>query len=55
MSDVDTIDSGAAWAPSPRYLMLGGAAPLFTSYVQFRFTRWPAAGTGASTTSISTP
>jgi hypothetical protein len=45
VSDAETIHSGAAWAPSQQFLMLGGAAPLLTRYVQFRFT--PLAGGGS--------
>lgn len=39
LSDEGTFASGAAWQPLPQAVtMLGGALPLLTRYVQFRFT-----------------
>ena len=37
LTDVRTIAAGSAWQPSPVVSMLGGAVPLFTTSVQFRF------------------
>jgi hypothetical protein len=37
LSEVGYVSSGAAWQPSPAIAMLGGALPLLTSSVQFRF------------------
>jgi hypothetical protein len=37
LTDVRTIAAGGAWQPSPVVSMLGGAVPLFTTSVQFRF------------------
>jgi hypothetical protein len=44
VSDTGTLVSGSAWQPSPHIAMLGGLAPLLTSYVQFRFTPLDTAG-----------
>jgi hypothetical protein len=37
VSDVGNISAGTAWQPSQEFLMLGGAVPLLTEWVQFRF------------------
>jgi hypothetical protein len=37
LSEVGYVTSGPAWQPSPAIGMLGGALPLLTSSVQFRF------------------
>jgi hypothetical protein len=44
LSDARYVTSGAAWQPSPEVPMLGGALPLLTQYVQFRFTAVDGAG-----------
>jgi hypothetical protein len=44
VADVGTFTSGQAWQPSPQFLMLGGALPLLTRSVQFRFTPVGSAG-----------
>jgi hypothetical protein len=38
IADVGTLASGQAWQPSAPVAMLGGAVPLLTQSVQFRFT-----------------
>jgi hypothetical protein len=38
VSDAGTITRVGAWHPTPAITMLGGVLPLFTQYVQFRFT-----------------
>jgi len=37
VADVGTITAGRSWQPSPQIAMLGGALPLLTTSVQFRF------------------
>ena len=37
VADVGTISAGRSWQPSPQIAMLGGALPLLTTSVQFRF------------------
>jgi hypothetical protein len=44
ISDVGSIAAGKAWQPSSEVSMLGGALPLLTQWVQFRFK--PADGSG---------